>query len=261
MVSIGRGNAPRCVAAPPHRVEQPLDQLGGAVAPEQLGVQHGHRDQHAADDDDHDAPAAQAVQAGAEPVDDQERADQREPERDVLEAGHRDRGLEPDGRERPDRGEQHRDHALADRRGCSAARAPSPSPRTPRSRRTSSPRRRCAGSPRRGPAPRPRRRAPARRRRAGDRRCGPPAPRCTPPRRSPSRRPRATRDRPAPEPRPGRPARPRTTSPHSTTGIREAAERLRAGGERTAEEVTDVGWPGTGWSAGPRRAPCGPASR
>ena len=263
IVSIGRGNAPEVVPAPPHRVEQRLDQLGGAVAPEQLGVQHGHRDQHAAHDDDHDAPAAQAVQAGAEPVDHQERADQREPERDVLEPGHRDRGLEADGRERPDRGEQHRDHALADSVRSSAAPAPSPSPRTPRSPRRSSPRRRCAGSPRRGASTAT---ADGERQPAEDER--PPAGAC---RQRPGVGGRdghragaaePLRDRPAPAPRPERPARPADDQPPQHD--RDPGGRGAPPGgwrECTAEKVTDGGWPEKGWYAGPRRARCAPASR
>ena len=56
--------------------------------------------------DDHHAATTEPVQAGAEPVDEREGAEQREPEGDVLEAHDGDDRLEADRRERADRGEQ-----------------------------------------------------------------------------------------------------------------------------------------------------------
>ena len=72
---------PEVVAAPADAVEQAVDQVLRAVPAQHLGVQQGDREQHAPDRDGDQAPAAEAVQAGAEPVDDGEGADQRQARR------------------------------------------------------------------------------------------------------------------------------------------------------------------------------------
>ena len=58
------------VAAPPaDRVQRRLDQARGAVAAQQLGVHQGHRQDQAPADHDHQAAPPEAVQTGAEAVD------------------------------------------------------------------------------------------------------------------------------------------------------------------------------------------------
>ena len=208
------------VAAPADAVEQVVDQVRRAVAAQHLGVQQRDGEHHAADRDDDQAPAAEAVQAGAEPVDDAEGADDRQAQGDVLEPHHRDHRVEADRGHRADGGDQHGDHALAGRAHEPHRGRRRHHRRAPRRRRRSSPRRRCAGSPGRAAAPRRRAPAPGRRRPPDGRRCAPPAPRSTPSRRPPRRRRPATAGRPGPAPPPARPAPPATTSSHRATSSR-----------------------------------------
>ena len=109
--SIGPRERAELGPRPAHAVEEPLDEAGGAVAAQQLGVREGDGEQQAADDDRQDAARAEAVQAGTEPVDDHQRPGEREGEGRVLEAGQRDDRLEADGRDRADGGDQDGDRS------------------------------------------------------------------------------------------------------------------------------------------------------
>ena len=94
-------------------VQQRLDQLRGPVAAQQLGVGQRHREDDAAEHDDHDPAATEPVEAGTKAVDDTEHPSQGQPEGRVLEPGDRDRRFEADGGQRTDAGEHHRQDTLA----------------------------------------------------------------------------------------------------------------------------------------------------
>ena len=110
----GRG-APCSVSQRPlAAVEQRVDELGGAVPAQHLGVGQRQRQHHAADEHDHQASPAESVQPGTEPEHHQEGQRERRPERRVREPRQADRRLEPDDGGRPDQGDEHRHQHLAD---------------------------------------------------------------------------------------------------------------------------------------------------
>ena len=272
--SIGPREGAEVGPGPADAVEEPLDQAGGAVAAQQLGVRQGEREQQAADQDGEDAAACRARagrrragrRSASAPTSDRARVvySKRASEIDRLEA---------DGRDRADGGDQDRDHRLAGRlhaahrghgrhhgehgahdarhhRGAGGQQVVGRAAITATPRTSATPPK-TTGRP-------PVRAASAQVYAAGDRDRAGTA--------------RAASGRPSARPWPprSRPARRARRAPRATTGSprvpqsrrdRSAACRLRAtasarstsagSGRGHDRKVTDGGSPATGWSAGP----------
>ena len=103
------------VERPRAPVEQRVDQLGGAVAAQHLGVDQRQGQQAAADQHRDETAPSQAVEPGAEAEHDEEAQRQRGPEGRVGEPREVQRRLEADHRGRADNGDQHRHEHLASR--------------------------------------------------------------------------------------------------------------------------------------------------
>ncbi len=112
--SSGRGYGAEGGAGLAEGLLQRVDHLRRSPPGERLGVGEGDREQGETADDHHGAAGAEALEAGAEPVDEDQGAEQREGQGEVLRTLHRDPRVVGVGRERRGRRDHHGDEALAD---------------------------------------------------------------------------------------------------------------------------------------------------